>query len=84
MKILPLIIELMSDKGCGVLDSEDISASRSLYEIGFDSLRYMELVVLLEEKFSITMPDDALEITDRTKVGDIARLVEECVHGGTA
>ncbi|GAA4726391.1 acyl carrier protein [Brevibacillus fulvus] len=76
MSVREQVIRLVSNEGCGVLPAEEIHEQRSLLEIGFDSLRYMELVVLLEETFHITFPDEMLEISAETNVSEIIRAVE--------
>ncbi|MBO8162723.1 MAG: acyl carrier protein [Brevibacillus sp.] len=70
----------MSNQGCGVLPPEQIGEESKMFELGFDSLRYMELVVLLEETFAISFPDEMLEITAETTAGDIVKAVQAC-HG---
>ncbi|TYS60659.1 acyl carrier protein [Bacillus infantis] len=70
---------LLSDEVCGVFPTVEILPEKSLFEIGFDSLRFMELVVLIEEKFNIAFPDEMLEITSQTKVQDIVNIVSDCL-----
>ncbi|UFJ42402.1 phosphopantetheine-binding protein [Brevibacillus humidisoli] len=69
------ILQLMSNEGCGLLPREQIREESRMYELGFDSLRYMELVVLLEETLEISIPDEMLEITAETTVRDIVKAV---------
>lgn len=68
---------LMSDQGCGVFPLQDIKLDLLLFDLGFDSLRYMELVVMLEESFNIEFPDEMLEITSQTAVKEIVMVVEK-------
>jgi acyl carrier protein len=75
MRIEEKVHQLMSDKGCGLLPVKDISNDGLLFELGFDSLRYMELVVLLEETFEIAIPDELLEITPQTTVKTIVEAI---------
>ncbi|MBU8772118.1 acyl carrier protein [Cytobacillus oceanisediminis] len=70
---------LMSDEGCGVFPINEIKTNCVLFDLGFDSLRFMELVVLIEEYFNITFPDELLEISPDTKVSDIIKAVDECI-----
>ncbi|MGW9125836.1 acyl carrier protein [Paenibacillus chitinolyticus] len=69
----------LSDQGCGMLPVEEISEEKRLFDVGFDSLRFMELVVLIEEHFRIQWPDEALEISGSTQVGDIVQALEGCL-----
>ncbi|MEK3788530.1 MULTISPECIES: acyl carrier protein [Paenibacillus] len=69
------IIRLLSSEGCGVLPPEDITLEHRLYDLGFDSLRYMELVVLLEEEFGMEVPDSLLDVDAMTTVATLAAEV---------
>ncbi|MCK6259456.1 acyl carrier protein [Fictibacillus sp. KIGAM418] len=79
MNITNELFELMSQRHCGVLPLEDIHENLTMFEAGFDSLRFMELVVLIEEHFSIEFPDDLLDITSTTTIGDIALRINQQV-----
>jgi len=70
------IRRFLSDQGCGLYPISEILEERTLFDIGFDSLRYMELVVLIEEQLQFTVPDEMLEISFETTVGDVIDLVE--------
>ncbi|WP_174818566.1 acyl carrier protein [Paenibacillus kobensis] len=70
-----VLCRLMSDKGCGVVQEDDIKPDKRLYEIGFDSLRFMELVILIEEELNITLPDEILDLSPVTTVSDIFEIV---------
>ncbi|MFD2673331.1 acyl carrier protein [Marinicrinis sediminis] len=72
-----LILELLSQDGCGVLPKEEIAESKRLYDIGFDSLRYMEFVVLLEEKAGIAVPDEWLEIRAETTIDQLIKALTD-------
>lgn len=80
MNLLETIITLMSDQGCGIFPIQEVNGEKRLYELGFDSLRYMEFVVLLEETFEIEMPDELLEINSNTKVKDIILGIKSCLN----
>ncbi len=75
MDIAETVRTLMSNKGCGLLDREKIKDDSILYEVGFDSIRFMELVVILEEQFNTQFPDEYLELSEKTKVSDIMDAV---------
>ncbi|PZD96834.1 acyl carrier protein [Paenibacillus sambharensis] len=80
MDISQAVRLLLSNQGCGLLPVEEIQDGSLLYEIGFDSLRYMELVVLLEEQFAFEFQDDQLEISEATSVSDIIKTVQGSVQ----
>lgn len=77
MDITNEVLRLLSKEGCGVLPREQIDTARTLLDIGFDSLRYMEFVVLLEESLGITVPDGMLEIRAEMLVADIVQMASE-------
>lgn len=55
-------------------DHEVGESSRLVADLGVDSLGVMEIVAELEDKFRLTIPDDALREVDT--IGDVARAVE--------
>ena len=79
MTVSEKVIHLLSDEGCGVIPIDGIQVESLLHDLGFDSLRYMELVVLLEETFQITFPDEMLEVTSDTSVKDMVETVRTCI-----
>nr|WP_250886680.1 acyl carrier protein [Bacillus sp. SM2101] len=66
----------MSDNHCGVLPVESIDEEKTIIDVGFDSLRFMELVVLIEEEFNIEFPDDLLDIKSTTSVAEVIERIE--------
>jgi acyl carrier protein len=48
--------------------------SRLVADLGVDSLGVMEIVAELEDRFKLTIPDEALREVDT--IGDVARAVE--------
>jgi len=81
MSIAKHVRELMSVEGCGVFPVEEVRSDKLLFDLGFDSLRFMELVVLIEETFAISFPDQLLEVGATTTVSDIVSAVEGCLKG---
>jgi acyl carrier protein len=55
-------------------DVEIVETSRLVADLGVDSLGVMEIVAELEDRFKLTIPDDALREVDT--IGDVARAVE--------
>ncbi len=49
-------------------------SSRLVADLGVDSLGVMEVVAELEDKFGLTIPDDALREVDT--IGDVAKAIE--------
>jgi acyl carrier protein len=80
MSLLERVLCLMSNQGCGLVPREELVAEMPLFDFGFDSLRYMELVVLIEEEFGIIIPDILLDITSSTTLVEIVDAVEKEVQ----
>ncbi|MGM1049384.1 MAG: phosphopantetheine-binding protein [Bacillota bacterium] len=74
-EIESVVIKLSSVLGCGILPENQIQADSKLIQIGFDSIRYMELVVLLEEELNIELPDEILEISPDTRLSDLVSAI---------
>lgn len=53
---------------------EDISSSTTFYDVEADSLDVVEVIMALESKFDIILPDEAVE-TFKT-VGDLAKYID--------
>jgi acyl carrier protein len=49
-------------------------SSRLVADLGVDSLGVMEVVAELEDKFKLTIPDEALREVDT--IGDVAKAIE--------
>ncbi|GEM_PF-6573801 len=77
MSIRNEIMKLISNKGCGVLDMEELTEQQTLAHAGLDSLRFMEFVVLFEETFGFEFPDEYLDISMETTIGDLARIADQ-------
>ncbi|MCM3399769.1 acyl carrier protein [Oceanobacillus profundus] len=77
MKIKDRVIELLSDKYCGLLPIKSIHEEDTIIDIGFDSLRFMEFVVLIEEEYHIEFPDDLLDIQSTTTVREVIERLEK-------
>jgi acyl carrier protein len=55
-------------------ETEVTASSRLVADLGVDSLGVMEVVAELEDKFGLTIPDDALREVDT--IGDVAKAIE--------
>lgn len=77
MSMKDAIFKLISNRGCGVLDIEKLTEQQTLAYAGIDSLRFMEFVVLFEETFGFEFPDEFLDISMETTIGDIARIADQ-------
>ncbi len=69
LKELILVFESMGIKG-------DITEDLTLVALGFDSMKIMELVVLLEETFQFQLEDQDLTGANFETVNSVLRLLE--------
>lgn len=58
----------------GVTENEVQESSVFTDDLGADSLDVVELVMALEEEFSIDIPDD--DVADMKTVGDVVKYIE--------
>ena len=56
------------------INSDNISPETTLYELGLDSIDLVDLVMEVEEAFSISIPDEEFE--NIKSVSDIVSLIE--------
>lgn len=59
----------------GVTENEVEESSVFTDDLGADSLDVVELVMALEEEFSIDIPDD--DVANMKTVGDVVKYIEE-------
>jgi acyl carrier protein len=52
-----------------------ISPCDDLYLVGLDSLDYIELIMEIEKKYRISIPDDAIEKEDLTTIEKIVLYI---------
>lgn len=72
-EVIQLISELFNDKG---FDSDIIEYSDLVDDMGMESITFISIVVKLEARFDITVPDDMLLMENLKKVDDIVSIVE--------
>lgn len=56
------------------ISSESVSPETTLYELGLDSIDLVDLVMEIEEAFSVSIPDEEFE--NIKVVSDIIALIE--------
>jgi acyl carrier protein len=61
--------------------SADFNADSNLYETGLDSMAIMQLLILLEQEYGVTIPDNDLSRHRLSSVRNLAGLMHDC-HGG--
>ena len=59
------------------LEEHEITSDKSLAELGIDSLKYVELLVLVEEKNDVIFNESDLGTDAIRTVGDLAQLIRK-------
>ena len=60
------------------IDKKEIRLDSNLYDIGIDSLSALELLVALEDKYDMRIPED--ELNNLTTVREIVKVVQRNVN----
>ena len=55
--------------------SASLEATTDLYALGLDSMAIMQLLILVEEEYGVSLPEGALTRENFTTVRQLARLV---------
>lgn len=71
-RLLTLLIDHLDIKA----DPGQLTAATTFESLGMDSLSLMELVVAAEEEFGIVLPENALDLSATSTLGDAARPFE--------
>lgn len=70
-------LSTMLERDFGIAKTS-LDPSATLESLDIDSLRLIEIVFAVEERFKVAMPQDQGEIRERVKtLGDLAALIEE-------
>ena len=81
MSISSQVIEIIADQA--LLEPSDVSADKTLGDLGIDSLGLVESIFAIEEAFDISVPFNANEPNesdfDISSVGAIIKAVEQLV-----
>lgn len=75
--IIDIIKELFRKNSKDDIEDLDIQLETDLYNLGLDSLDLVELVIDIENKFDIAIPDDDLDDLNDWKVKDIISYLKE-------
>lgn len=55
----------------------DIKPDDNLNDLGINSIAFIKIMIVLEERFDIEIDDGETEVSNYTTVGDIVRLVSQ-------
>lgn len=77
-EVIFLISELFSDKG---FDTDIIEYIDLIDDAGMDSITFISIVVEIEAKFNIIVPDEMLQIDYFRSVNDIVEIVAKELDG---
>lgn len=72
-EVIQLLSELFADKG---FDTDIIEHVDLIDDMGMDSITFISIIVKIESKFNITVPDDVLLMDNFKKVDDIVVVVK--------
>lgn len=82
---LPLSLAVWEDElslmiGGGLLDvGADFSSRSDLFDLGLDSMAIMQLLILIEERFGLVLPAEAVTREHFQNVESLAKLLQSCV-----
>ena len=82
MKYEKEIREIISD----TIDSDtpimDTGINMKLSEAGMDSIAFVEIIIAIEERFGIEVPNDALAIEENDTIANLCGLVSSLTENG--
>jgi acyl carrier protein len=74
-----MIIQVFSDKKYG-LNLHNISVFSSVFfDIGIDSLSFVDVICVIEEKLKINMSDNYLDFNENLSIRDLATIIKNTV-----
>jgi acyl carrier protein len=73
-EVVQLVSELFSNKG---YDTDIIEYVDLIDDLGMDSITFISIVVEIEAKFSIIVPDNMLLMENFRKIEDIVNVIEQ-------
>ncbi|MFF4160334.1 phosphopantetheine-binding protein [Streptomyces sp. NPDC001678] len=71
----PQLVRLVTEHLELNVNPAELTEQTTLESLGVDSLAMMELVVAAEAEFDIAVPDEALDLSRTTSLGDVARVI---------
>ena len=71
--VIALIAELFEDKG---FDTDILEYADMIDDMGMDSITFISMIVELEDKFNITVPERLLRMEYFKKIDGIVKIVE--------
>ncbi len=76
--VIDLLAELFAEQN---FDRDILEYIDLIDDAGMDSITFITLVVVIEAKFNVTIPDDMLLMENFKNVDDILRIVENELEG---
>lgn len=80
MNVEKKVIECIKGPNFGLWDEEISVGDELIRDLGFDSIDHVELAMILEKAFDITLPDN--EINEWKTVKDVVSNVEKYLQCG--
>lgn len=75
-KVLRIQSDVMSDQVIEIDEMTDYDENLDLQIIGFDSLCFINLIVMLEEEYQIEFSDSALALVNMNSISQIKKEVD--------
>ncbi|NDI35957.1 acyl carrier protein [Chengkuizengella sediminis] len=70
-----IVVDLLSDEGCGVLPKEEIILSNRFIDLGFDSLKFAEFLIHLENRTGKEIPDEILNFNLEESIEQFLEII---------
>lgn len=77
-KIIEIINEVIQDNDPDTKGITLMQADEDLLALGVDSIVYVQIIVSLEEKFRIVIPDEKLLFSEMNTINKMLEVVSKC------
>ena len=84
MKYEEEIREILSDTINSIVPVDEIDADTKLGDAGMDSISFVELIIAIEDRFGIEVPNEALSPENNSTIHDLSELVSSLKKNGVA
>ncbi|WP_405059125.1 phosphopantetheine-binding protein [Kribbella sp. NBC_01505] len=80
---VPLFEEVLREQIQQTSDERPLAASDALFDLGVDSFGTVELLIALEDRFGVRLPDQALTAETFATVGSLWSVLAGLLQDGT-
>lgn len=82
MKYEKEIREIISETINSTIPIDEIGSDTKLGEVGMDSIAFVELIIAIEDRFGIEVPNKALSVEDNDTIHSLCDLVNSLKENG--